>query len=46
MSGYGKWRDTDHSERAIETAGGPDVFDDGVQRLRDRARGWRLAELR
>jgi transcriptional regulator with XRE-family HTH domain len=31
---------------AVETAGGPEVFDDEVQRLRDQARGWRLAELR
>jgi len=46
MSGYCKWRDTDHLERAIETAGGPDILDDEVQRLRDEARGWRLAELR
>ncbi|RIQ18825.1 helix-turn-helix domain-containing protein [Jiangella rhizosphaerae] len=46
MSGYRKWRDTDHLERAVATAGGPEVFDDEVQRLRDQARGWRLAELR
>jgi transcriptional regulator with XRE-family HTH domain len=35
----------DNSRRA-GTAGGPEVFDDEVQRLRDQARGWRLAELR
>jgi DNA-binding XRE family transcriptional regulator len=46
MSGHRRWRDTDHLERAIETAGGPEIFDDEVQRLRDQARGWRLAELR
>jgi hypothetical protein len=46
MGGYRKWRDTDHLERAIETAGGPEIFYDEVQRLRDQARGWRLAELR
>jgi hypothetical protein len=46
MSGYRRWRDTDHLERAIETAGGPEIFDDEVRRLRDQARGWRLAELR
>lgn len=46
MSGYRRWRDTDHLDRAVETAGGPETFDDEVQRLRDQARGWRLAELR
>jgi DNA-binding XRE family transcriptional regulator len=46
MSGYRKWRATDHLERAIETAGGADVFHAEVQRLRDHARGWRLADLR
>jgi DNA-binding XRE family transcriptional regulator len=46
MSGHRRWRHTDHLERAIETAGGPEAFDDEVQRLRDQARGWRLAELR
>jgi DNA-binding XRE family transcriptional regulator len=46
MSGYRKWRDTEHLERAVETAGGPENFDREVQRMRDEARGWRLAELR
>ncbi|WP_129662912.1 helix-turn-helix domain-containing protein [Phytoactinopolyspora endophytica] len=46
MSGYRKWRDTDHLDRAVETAGGPGAFDDEVRRLRDQTRGWRLAELR
>ena len=46
MSGYRRWRETDHLERAIETAGGPEIFDDEAQTLRDQARGWRLAELR
>lgn len=32
MSGYRKWRDTDHLERAIRTAGGPEIFDDEVRR--------------
>lgn len=44
MSRYRKWRDTDHLERAVETAGGPEIFDDEVRQLRDQARGWRLAE--
>jgi DNA-binding XRE family transcriptional regulator len=46
MSRYRKWRDTDHLEGAVETAGGPEIFDEEVHRLRDQARGWRLAELR
>lgn len=45
MSGYRRWRDPGHLECAIETVGGPEIFDDGVRRLRDQARGWRLAEL-
>lgn len=46
MGGYSRWRNTSHLERAVETAGGPETFDDEVQQLRDQARGWRLAELR
>jgi hypothetical protein len=46
MSGYRKWRDTDHLDRAVDTTGGPDDFDREVQRMRDEARGWRLADLR
>lgn len=37
MSRYRKWRDTDHLERAVETAGGPEIFDE-VRQLRDQAR--------
>ena len=46
MSGSKRWRDTDHLERATETAGGPEAFEAGVGRMLDEARGWRLAELR
>jgi DNA-binding transcriptional regulator YiaG len=46
MSGHRRWRDTDHLERAVQTAGSQEIFDDEVQRLRDQARGWRLGELR
>ncbi|MEV6554728.1 helix-turn-helix transcriptional regulator [Nocardia sp. NPDC051756] len=46
MSNYRRWRDSGHLERAIEVAGGPEKFAEGVDRLKDRARGWRLAELR
>jgi DNA-binding XRE family transcriptional regulator len=41
-----RWRDTDHLPRAVETAGGPEAFDNAVGEMLDEARGWRLAELR
>jgi DNA-binding XRE family transcriptional regulator len=43
---YRRWRDSGHLERAIEYAGGPEAFAAGVQRLKDQAQGWRLAEMR
>ncbi|WP_426509397.1 helix-turn-helix domain-containing protein [Dactylosporangium sp. McL0621] len=46
MSGVKRWRDTDHLERAVETAGGREAFDVAVGAMLDEARGWRLAELR
>src|SRR3954452_25118230 len=46
MSSVKRWRDTDHLQRAIETAGGPGAFDAAVGEMLDEARGWRLAELR
>src|SRR5262245_3224806 len=46
MSGVKRWRDTDHLERAVETAGGQEAFDATVGAMLDEARGWRLAELR
>jgi DNA-binding XRE family transcriptional regulator len=46
MSGYRKWRDTGHLERAVEIAGGPDAFEADVARVKAEAQGWRLAELR
>ncbi|WP_378732595.1 helix-turn-helix domain-containing protein [Nocardia brasiliensis] len=46
MSTNRRWRDSGHLDRAIETAGGPEEFAEGVDQLEDRARGWRLAELR
>jgi DNA-binding XRE family transcriptional regulator len=45
MSSVRRWRDTDHLQRAVDTAGGPDAFDAAVGEMLDRARGWRLAEL-
>jgi DNA-binding XRE family transcriptional regulator len=46
MSGTKRWRDTDHLDRAVETAGGSEAFESGVAEMLDQARGWRLAELR
>ena len=46
MSGTKRWRDTEHLERAVENAGGPEAFDAAVGDMLDHARGWRLAELR
>jgi len=41
-----RWRDTDHLERAVQTAGGQDAFDAAMGAMLDEARGWRLAEMR
>jgi DNA-binding XRE family transcriptional regulator len=46
MSGVSRWRDSGHLERAVETAGGPEVFSSAVGAMLDDARGWRLAEMR
>ena len=46
MSATKRWRDTTHLERAVDTAGGERVFEAEVDEMLDRARGWRLAELR
>jgi DNA-binding XRE family transcriptional regulator len=46
MSGVKRWRDSEHLERAVETAGGQKAFDAAVGTMLDEARGWRLAELR
>jgi len=46
MSGTKRWRDSNHLDRAVETAGGQEAFEAGVGEMLDRARGWRLAELR
>jgi DNA-binding XRE family transcriptional regulator len=44
--GTKRWRDTDHLDRAVETAGGLEKFEGAVEQMLDEARGWRLAELR
>lgn len=46
MSGIKRWRETEHLDRAVETAGGPEAFEASVSNMLDEARGWRLAELR
>src|SRR5688572_4031092 len=46
MSEIKRWRDSDHLERAVESAGGPAAFDAAVGAMLAEARGWRLAEMR
>jgi DNA-binding XRE family transcriptional regulator len=46
MSGVRRWRDTDHLDRAIESAGGREAFDSAIGRMLDEARGWRLGDMR
>ena len=46
MSNAKRWRDTDHLQRAVDTAGGQEAFDAAVGEMLNQARGWRLAELR
>ena len=46
MSDVSRWRDSGHLERAVDTAGSQEAFDDAVANMLDDARGWRLAEMR
>ena len=46
MSSVSRWRDSGHLQRAVETAGGQEAFEDGVADMLDDARGWRLADMR
>jgi hypothetical protein len=46
MTSAKRWRDTDHLQRAVDTAGGQDAFNTAVSAMLDQAQGWRLAELR
>lgn len=46
MTGFAKWSDTGHKERAEQLSGGPDAFDEGARRLVAEARAWRLVEMR
>jgi DNA-binding XRE family transcriptional regulator len=46
VSGVKRWRDTDHLDRAIDTAGGREAFDAAIGRMLDEARGWRLGDMR
>ncbi|GGS57866.1 transcriptional regulator [Planobispora rosea] len=46
MSSYRRWRESGHLEKAIETAGGPEQFENEMQQLRAQTQGWRLSEMR
>jgi DNA-binding transcriptional regulator YiaG len=46
MSGTRRWRDTDHLDKATETAGGEAAFASAVKQMEDESRGWRLADMR
>lgn len=46
MAEVKRWRDTDHLDRAVQTAGGQDAFDAAMGEMLAGARGWRLAEMR
>jgi DNA-binding XRE family transcriptional regulator len=46
MTSVRRWRDTNHLDQAIDTAGGRDAFDAAVGRMLDEARGWRLGDMR
>jgi DNA-binding XRE family transcriptional regulator len=46
MTSAKRWRDTEHLQRAVDTAGGADAFNAAVSEMLNQARGWRLAELR
>jgi DNA-binding XRE family transcriptional regulator len=46
MSSVRRWRDTDHLEKAVQTAGGEEAFAAAVEQMQDESRGWRLAEMR
>lgn len=46
MSSVSRWRDSGHLERAVDTAGGPEAFDEAFGAMLAEARGWRLAEMR
>jgi DNA-binding XRE family transcriptional regulator len=46
VSSYRRWRESGNLERAIETAGGREPFEDEIRRSQDEAQGWRPAEMR
>jgi DNA-binding XRE family transcriptional regulator len=46
MTGYARWNDSGHRQRAEQLAGGEEAFLEGVRRMLDEARAWRLVELR
>jgi DNA-binding XRE family transcriptional regulator len=46
MTSYQSWRDSGQLEKAVDTAGGPEAFEEGVEQLAHEAQAWRLAEMR
>jgi len=46
MTGVWRWRDTDHLDLAVETAGGREAFDAAIGQMLNEARGWRLGDMR
>ncbi|MGP4109992.1 helix-turn-helix domain-containing protein [Streptomyces sp. 4N509B] len=46
MTGFVKWSESGHRERAEELSGGPEAFLEGAAQLLARTRAWRLAEVR
>src|SRR5262245_38465564 len=45
MAEVKRWRDTDHLDRAVETAGGQDAFDAAMGAMRANERVWNLAVM-
>jgi hypothetical protein len=40
MTHVRRWRETNHLDRAVNTAGGRDAFDVAIERMLDEARAW------
>jgi DNA-binding XRE family transcriptional regulator len=46
MTGFVKWSESGHKERAETLGGGGEEFEEGALRLLSEARAWRLADMR
>ena len=46
MKNVSRWRDSGHLERAVESAGGQDAFDNALANMLDEAQGGQLAQIR